>query len=159
MPPSASLREALFQLRQYIFLSNVLYTIGPLLAYWLLDTFSYENSLYFPQGSSFSYAISFDGMHYLTNHYLWEKNYAFLPGYVTFIRAVEALLQLITRATDVNWLLVAALVIINKTLTAVSAAYLSRIATKVTSNPRLGRAAAIIFLFNPASIFYHSVYS
>jgi len=90
---------------------------------------------------------------------LWEKNYAFLPGYVRLTQGVEGLLQLITRSENVKGPLVLLLVAANKVLTAVSAAYLYRIACSITGNPRIGRAAATVFLFNPASIFYHSVYS
>lgn len=112
-----------------------------------------------PTDSVLSYAVSYDGLHYLTNFYQWEKNYAFLPGYVTFIRLLERALQWITFRDNVNVLLVFVLVVVNKVLTAVSAAYLYRIAWKVTDSVRVGRAAALVFLFNPASIFYHAVYS
>lgn len=66
---------------------------------------------------------------------------------------------MLTTSTNVNALLVLLLVVANKVLTALSAAYLYRLASNITNNPRIGRAAATLFLFNPASIFYHSVYS
>jgi hypothetical protein len=49
-------------------------------------------------------------------------------------------------------------VIINKGLTAYAAVLVGQIGTGIAGQG-VGRAAAVLFLWNPASVFYHSVYS
>jgi phosphatidylinositol glycan class V len=94
----------------------------------------------------------------MTNHYDWEINYAFLPGIVTFIRTFEIVAKYLAGGyADTLWVVM--VVVVNKGLTALAAVYLYRIAYRLTKTERVARASAIVFLFNPASIFYHAVYS
>lgn len=50
-------------------------------------------------------------------------------------------------------------VLVNKGMTAMAAVYLYRIAYHLTKSLKVAKASAVLFLFNPASIFYHAVYS
>jgi Gpi18-like mannosyltransferase len=87
----------------------------------------------------------------LTNTYKHEKNYAFLPGFVIIIRLLELIFS-----PSITILII---LIINKISTTLASSVLMNITILITGNHNLGKLTAIIFLFNPASIFYHAVYS
>ena len=94
----------------------------------------------------------------MSNEYQWEINYAFLPGYVTFIKVFKTLLTMIFGGEQPVLLLVI-LISLNKIFTAISAVFLYKLSLKQFSDESLAKASTIVFLFNPASIFYHVVYS
>lgn len=95
--------------------------------------------------------ISFDGTHFLTNSYSYEKNYAFLPGFVLLVKLIRLLFS-----PSIGIIII---LVVNKICTALSSVVLMNIVNQLTRESRLGTLSAVLFLFNPASIFYHAVYS
>lgn len=54
---------------------------------------------------------------------------------------------------------IAIILIINKVCTALSSIILYNLVKLLTKNQKVSLVASILFLFNPASVFYHAVYS
>lgn len=79
-----------------------------------------------------------------------------MPGFVWVTKEVEKLMALAFDRPQIP--AVIALVIINKVLTAWSAVLLYQLAERIAGRG-LALGTAVLFLYNPASIFYHSVYS
>ncbi len=110
----------------------------------------------------------FDGIHFLTNHYNYQPNFAFIKGYTTIVHAVKSLADIIHEQIDYSFGLinlrpleiqVLILLLINKILFSLSALQLQQIALFLTKNPAQSSTIAKLFLYNPACIFFHSVYT
>lgn len=103
-------------------------------------------------------ATNHDAFHYIHIRYEWEMNYAFLPGYVTFLEILKYAAGYIIETEELSRILFVSLaVIINKALIFLSSLHLYRIARNI--NQKYAINAVILYLFNPASVFYHSLYS
>jgi hypothetical protein len=50
-----AITDTLRELRPYIIISNIIFTLGPLLSQLLLSTFTYENALYCGESNPVSY--------------------------------------------------------------------------------------------------------
>ena len=110
----------------------------------------------------------FDGIHFLTNNYNYQPNFAFIKGYTSLLHAFKSLADIIHEQIDSGFgsidlspleIQVLILLLINKILFSISALQLQQIALFLTKNPSQSSTIAKIFLYNPACIFFHSVYT
>lgn len=107
-------------------------------------------------------------MHFLANNYNCQPNFAFIKGYTTLVHAVKSMANIIHEQIDSEFgsvnlspleIQVLILLLINKILFSLSALQLQQIALFLTKNPAQSSTIAKLFLYNPACIFFHSVYT
>lgn len=104
-------------------------------------------------------ALSYDGLIFIENQYEWESNFAFLPGFVWVVRLVKWIVSMGVAEEELQrTLVVLGVILINKLLTAYTSLVLYQIAGNY-GGKGLSLSAGVLFLFNPSSVFYHSVYS
>ncbi len=87
----------------------------------------------------------FDGIHFLTNHYTHQPNFAFIKGYTKIVHAVKSLANMVHERIGFGFsfidlspleIQVLILVLINKILFSVSAIQLQQIAFYITKSRR-----------------------
>ena len=92
-------------------------------------------------------------MHFLMNSYTHEQNFAFLPGYSW---ACQSLLRVFSNNYETT---VVALVLINKVLFWMAVRDLQAICKAFSLSNQATHNAIMFFIYNPALVFFHSVYS
>uniref|UniRef100_A0A6B2L764 GPI mannosyltransferase 2 n=1 Tax=Arcella intermedia TaxID=1963864 RepID=A0A6B2L764_9EUKA len=104
-----------------------------------------------------------DGVYFLEiarEGYIYEKQHAFYPGYPIFIRITSYLINLVFlgHLSEIGSLLLSGVIISNICfiLAALSLYLLSR---QVLKDERLSFTSALLFCFNPASIFMSALYT
>jgi phosphatidylinositol glycan class V len=92
---------------------------------------------------------NFDGYHYMYNQYTHLPNFAFLPFFTTFT-------QIFVKFTSYPLL---DLAILNKLFFWFSIQYLQKICLHLQLTPQVYTKCILLFIYNPASVFFYSVYS
>lgn len=88
----------------------------------------------------------------MLNDYRHEQDFAFLPGYTLVARCLQSLLGNIQNT-------IIALVLINKVLTFLALPDLVGICEGLKLSKKATETTVYLFIFSPAAVFMHSVYS
>jgi len=95
--------------------------------------------------------INFDGIHYFNNNYEYEPNFAFFPLFVKFIAFLKC--------TMGPTLALVIIISLNRLLFVLNAYNIYKILKRFDSTGKVAKFGVIIYLYNPASIFFHVVYT